>query len=82
MDQLEIHLPLAGIIDKDAELQRLNKAIEKLEKERTQSEQRLNNPNYAKKAPEHVVNKERDKLQQAAEAIERLSHQRDRITTL
>ncbi|HAG62427.1 MAG TPA: valine--tRNA ligase [Coxiellaceae bacterium] len=82
MDQLEIHLPLAGIIDKDAELQRLNKAIEKLEKERTQSEQRLNNPHYAKKAPEHVVNKERDKLQQAAEAIERLSHQRDRIATL
>ncbi len=82
MEQLEIHLPLAGIIDKDAELKRLDKAIQKLEKERTQSEQRLNNPSYSEKAPEHVVNKEKEKLQHAAEAIERLSTQRDRIAAL
>ncbi len=82
MDQLEIHIPLSDIIDKDAELKRLNKAIEKLEKEQAQSSQRLSNPNYAKKAPEHVINKEKEKLQQASEAIEKLATQRDRIAAL
>jgi len=75
VDQLEIHIPLAGLINKNAELARLQKEMTKLEKEQEKSAKKLDNPNYVNKAPTEVVAKERDKLQQTVEVLEKLKQQ-------
>jgi valyl-tRNA synthetase len=54
---------------------RLNKEIEKLEKDVARLEGKLANPNFVDKAPEAVVNKEKEKLVQAQSALKKLKQQ-------
>ncbi|RUO76914.1 valine--tRNA ligase [Idiomarina tyrosinivorans] len=82
VDQLQLHIPMAGLIDKDAELSRLNKAIEKAEKEVARFEGKLNNDNFVSKAPEAVIAKEREKLAEAQEMLEQLVQQKEKIAAL
>jgi valyl-tRNA synthetase len=74
-DSAELFIPLAGLIDKTAETDRLNKEISKLQKDIERSEQKLSNPNYTDKAPANVVAKEREKLQQHQSSLDKLSAQ-------
>ncbi len=55
-------LPLADVIDIEAEKNRLIKANEKLTKEIASMEGRLNNPKFIKSAPPEVVNETRENL--------------------
>jgi valyl-tRNA synthetase len=55
------YLPLAGMIDLDAERARLKKNLDDLHERIGESEERLAGP-FAEKAPEHIVQRERDKL--------------------
>lgn len=80
--QLEIHIPLQGLIDKESELARLNKEIKKLKKEQEKSSQKLNNPNYIQKAPPDVVAKERDRLNQIQQTLKKLQQQLQGVTEL
>lgn len=80
--KLEVMVPMAGLIDKEAEVARLNKAIEKLEKEVQGVANKLNNPKFVDKAPAAVVAKETAKMTTAAEAIEQLQLQRQKIAAL
>ena len=48
---------MAGLIDKDAELARLSKAIEKLEKDVQKTQGKLSNDKFVGKAPEAVIQK-------------------------
>lgn len=77
--KMEILIPLEGLIDKDAEIQRLDKEITKLEKVIKQSSGKLNNENYVAKAPAEVVQKERDKLTELEQALSQLQQQRDSL---
>ncbi len=61
-----------GVIDEEAERARLNKELQKVEKEITVCEKKLGNPKFVDKAPAHVVQEQRDRLQsyqQSREAI-------------
>ena len=55
-------LPLADVIDIEAEKTRLRKANEKLTKETASMEGRLNNPKFINSAPPEVVNETRENL--------------------
>ncbi|RMD65010.1 valine--tRNA ligase, partial [Candidatus Parcubacteria bacterium] len=77
--EMKLLIPLAGLIDKEAELARLDKEIGKLEQEIARLEKKLANENFVSKAPEAVVQKERDKLEEARKALEALRAQRERI---
>ena len=55
-------LPLADVIDIEAEKSRLVKAEEKLTKEINSMEGRLNNPKFVNSAPPEVVNETRDNV--------------------
>ena len=74
--EMELLVPMAGLIDKEAELARLDKEIDRKQKDRAKTEGKINNPSFVEKAPEEVVQKERDKLQDLDSALEKLSEQR------
>ncbi len=75
-------IPLAGLIDKAAELERLNKNMTKLQGEVKRLTGKLGNANFVDKAPEAVVAKERDKLVEAETALQSLQAQADKIRSL
>ena len=80
--EMKILIPMAGLIDKQAELSRLSREIEKLQKDLTRSEGKLANPNFVGKAPPAVVHKERNRVTEMQSAISRLREQRTRIEAL
>ena len=59
---LEIYLPLEGMVDLAAERKRLTKEIEVLSAAIARSEGLLANEGFTRKAPVHVVDREREKL--------------------
>ncbi|MBB6522304.1 valyl-tRNA synthetase [Pseudoteredinibacter isoporae] len=79
---MEILVPMAGLIDKDAETARLNKEIEKLEKEVSRTQGKLNNEKFVGKAPAEVVQKEKDKLADYEAALAKLKEQVQKIAEL
>jgi valyl-tRNA synthetase len=58
----DLFLPLEGLVDVGAEKARLTKELEKIEAEIAKAEQKLNNPNFATKAPAHVLEEHRQRL--------------------
>jgi valyl-tRNA synthetase len=59
----EVYIPLTGLIDLDREKLRLSKELVKLEAEITKSENKLGNDQFIIRAPESVVQKERDRVE-------------------
>ena len=80
--EMKLLIPLSGLIDRDAELARLEKELGKLKAEADRVENKLSNPNFVDKAPEAVVQKERDKLAEAKSALAKLEEQAERIKSL
>ncbi len=79
---MEILIPMAGLIDKTVELERLDKEIDKLSNDIKRLSGKLNNENFVSKAPEAVVAKERAKLEEAESALSKLQTNRDQIEAL
>jgi len=80
--ELSVLIPMAGLIDKDAEVSRLSKAIEKLSKDADKTRGKLSNEKFVGKAPEAVINKEKAKLAEAESALEKLQDQLAQIEAL
>jgi valyl-tRNA synthetase len=80
--ELEILVPIAGLIDKDAEITRLDKEIGKLDNDLARLRGKLSNAAFVDKAPAAVVNKEREKLQAQEQALETLQEQLQRIRSI
>ncbi len=79
---MSLLIPLAGLIDKDAELQRLNKKIQKHQQDIQRLEGKLNNEKFVANAPDEVVNREKAKLADAQSALASLQAQAARITAM
>ncbi|WP_085918376.1 valine--tRNA ligase [Halomonas sp. CSM-2] len=79
---MEVLVPMADLIDKDAELKRLAKEIEKQDKLIGGIEKKLDNEGFIAKAPESVVEKERGKLADFQAAKQLLEEQRAKISAL
>jgi valyl-tRNA synthetase len=72
-------LPLKGVVDLDAERARLQKEMQKVEADIKRVDAKLDNPQFLERAPEDVVEEEREKREEAlgrrqkiVEALERL----------
>ncbi|RYY76549.1 MAG: valine--tRNA ligase [Gammaproteobacteria bacterium] len=79
---MEILVPMAGIIDKDAEIARLAKESAKLEMDITRTEAKLTNEAFVAKAPEAVVAAERARVAEHKIAVEKLRDQIQKISAL
>ena len=69
----KLYIPMAELVDKEAELKRLNKELESVRKLLMQDEAKLSNPGFMAKAPEKVIEKirsQRDREQEKVAMIE------------
>ncbi len=80
--EMEVLVPMAGLIDKDAELARLQKSLDKLKKEIGRFEGKLSNERFVANAPEDVIAKEREKLADAQSSYDKLAEQYAKIEAL
>ncbi|CNK89883.1 valyl-tRNA synthetase [Yersinia frederiksenii] len=78
----EVLIPMAGLIDKATELDRLAKEVAKLEAEIERIEGKLSNEGFVARAPEAVVAKERERMTACAEAKQKLIEQQAVIAAL
>ncbi|HZK23831.1 MAG TPA: valine--tRNA ligase [Oscillospiraceae bacterium] len=60
---IEIYLPLKGLVDIEQEIKRLQKELKKLESEVARAEGKLNNQGFLAKAPQQVIAEERAKAE-------------------
>ena len=82
LGSLEIMIPMAGLIDKDAELARIAKALDKLEKDYARTQGKLTNEKFVSNAPDVVIEKEKAKLADFTMQMGKLHEQRSTIASL
>jgi len=80
--EMEIMIPMAGLIDKDAELARLSKAADKLMQDVKRTEGKLGNDNFVSKAPAAVIDKEKAKLADAKMQLAKIEEQVEAIKAI
>ncbi len=68
----EVYVPLEGLIDLDAEKERVQKEIKRISGLLTGTEKKLANEKFVANAPEEVVNKEREKLEKFRADLDKL----------
>ena len=78
----KIMVPLGDLIDKEAEIQRLQKELQRRSKDRDRAEAKLNNPQFIDKAPEAVVDKERSRLAELELTLRKLNDQLQQVQSL
>ena len=80
--EMKVLIPLAGLIDKDAEIERLSKDISKLEINIEKTRTKLSNPSFTDKAPAAVVAKEQQRIQEQEQTLRDLLQQRKKMEKL
>jgi len=80
--ELNILIPMAGLIDKEAELARLEKEIQKILNDLPRVEGKLSNPTFIDKAPPDVIDKEKAKLADLRSTLNNLEQQKTKIQAL
>ena len=79
LDEATLALPLAGIIDVAAELKRLKREIDKVGLEIRQLDAKLANEKFVARAPEHVVEEQRERKADAEATASRLEQALKRL---
>ena len=82
LGSLEIMIPMAGLIDKDAELARIAKALDKLEKDFNRTQGKLANEKFVSNAPPAVIDKEKAKLADFTMQMDKLKEKQITISNL
>jgi valyl-tRNA synthetase len=79
LDEAVLALPLAGIIDIDAESKRLKREIDKVGSEIRQLDAKLANEKFVSRAPEHVVEEQRERKSEAEAVAAKLEQALKRL---
>jgi len=80
--ELELLIPMAGLIDAEAELARLAKQLEKAKKELDKVSGKLSNERFVSNAPEAVITKEKAKQAEYQTTCDKLNEQIETIKAL
>ncbi len=79
---LEVLIPMAGIIDKQAELARLTKEIVRMKMDVEKITVKLSNQNFVSRAPQQVVEKEQEKLLEMKNSLQTLAQKKSEMEQL
>jgi valyl-tRNA synthetase len=79
LDEATLALPLAGIIDIGAESKRLKREIDKVGSEIRQLDAKLANEKFVSRAPEHVVEEQRERKSEAEAVAAKLEQALKRL---
>jgi valyl-tRNA synthetase len=82
LGNLEILVPMKGLIDPAAELERLARRLQKTEADKSKLEAKLGNSQFARNAPPEIVAKDQQRLEELRTEIAQLSAQTARVTKL
>lgn len=77
---LQLLIPLAGLIDMDAEIKRLQKEVAKHQQDFDKINNKLTNPSFIQNAPQDVVTKDKARVAELIAAIEKLNAQLERLS--
>ena len=80
--ELELFVPLEGVLDFKEESRRLQKEISKLEPELARTQKKLTNNAFLSRAPADIVAKEKDKLERLGGKLDKLQAQLEKLTKL
>ncbi|HHH44156.1 MAG TPA: valine--tRNA ligase [Gammaproteobacteria bacterium] len=80
--EMKLLIPMAGLIDKEAELARLEKELDKKRADLERTRKKLDNPAFTGKAPAAVVDKEKARAEDTLVAIRQLEEQLQKIAGL
>jgi valyl-tRNA synthetase len=76
---MQVLVPMAGLIDKDAEIARLQKEIGKIKQEIQRVESKLSNESFIARAPAEVVQKDKARVAEQQAALAELDAQLTRM---
>jgi valyl-tRNA synthetase len=79
---LEIHVPMAGLIDAAAEVERLGKVLAKAQQDLGKTRAKLANENFVRNAPPAVVATDREREAELGRTVVGVSAQLDRVRQL
>ena len=82
LGELEILVPMAGVIDREAELARLRKEIERLSKDAQRAAAKLENTAFIERAPAAIVAGVQAQLEKDQAALDKLHRQQESIAKL
>ncbi len=82
MGSLRILVPMQGLIDPQAEADRLNKKLQKIAAEIAKAKAKLANENFVRNAPAEVVQQENERLQEFSATESSLRQQLERVRSL
>ena len=80
--EVTYYLPLADVIDIDAEKARLDKNLEKLQKEIASVAGRLSNENFVSKAPEYVIAENKKGLEETKLKADKIKQSLERLASM
>jgi valyl-tRNA synthetase len=75
-------VPLGQVIDKQVELGRLRREYDQVDRDLQRTRGKLDNPNFVRKAPPEVVDKERGRLEELSRAMDKLKSRIDKVSAL
>ncbi len=78
----KLYIPMGQLVDVEKELERISKELEKARKNLAGLEAKLSNENFTSRAPESVVNAEREKAERARELIAQLEQSEETMRKL
>jgi valyl-tRNA synthetase len=82
LGELRILVPMAGLIDVDAELSRLGKRRSKVEQDLARAAAKLGNESFVRNAPAEVVAQERERIAGFRRELAQLAEQHERVASL
>jgi valyl-tRNA synthetase len=80
--EVEVHLPLAGLIDFAAEKARVEKELSRIDGELQGIDKRLSNKGFVERAPKEVVEKDRARAEELGAKREKLARHLARVTSV
>jgi len=72
LEDVEIFIPLKGVIDLNSEISRLENRLKKIERDLIVINKKLNNSDFINKAPKNVINKEKGKIKELTDIRDRI----------